>query len=43
MCGSLAALISETVCTPLDVVRTRVMCVDDEKNISMQNTNGNLR
>ena len=41
VCGSLAALISETVCTPLDVVRTRVMCVDDEENISIQNTIGN--
>lgn len=37
VCGSLAALISETVCTPLDVVRTRIMCVDGEENNLVQN------
>ena len=33
VCGSLAALVAETVCTPLDVVRTRIMCIEKEKKI----------
>ena len=32
VCGSLAALVAETVCTPLDVVRTRIMVLGRNEN-----------
>lgn len=28
-CGALAALVAETICTPLDVARNRIMAIDD--------------
>ena len=43
VCGSLAALIAESVCTPLDVVRTRIMCLEKAEGIKATNPFAMLR
>eukprot|EP01041_Mallomonas_annulata_P011794 gene11794-24710_t len=42
ICGALASLVAETICTPLDVVRTRIMCVDGSCELLPDDTKGTV-
>jgi solute carrier family 25 (mitochondrial S-adenosylmethionine transporter), member 26 len=39
ICGSLGALVAETLCTPLDVARTRIMCMSKEPELLQSTIN----